>query len=160
MRAAQPPRETRPKQSARNYALWLLGRREWSAKELEQRLRLKGYEAPEIQDCLTLLAEHGLQSDERYADSRARGRGRLLGNRRLRQDLAGKGIDPELAEQAMAGLPPEYERAWAVAGRFQDKVMTPELSAKVWRFLASRGFGSDAIRSVVRRLSDPTAEVL
>lgn len=141
-----------PKRPAKQYALWLLGRREWSAKELAQRLRFKGYLDQDIQDCLAFLEKHGLQDDARFAEVRVRSKARLLGDRRIKQDLSTKGIDAETAAAAMQDLPDEEERAWAAASRFVGKPMTPQLNAKAWRFLSSRGFGGAAVKRVLKRL--------
>lgn len=155
MRASRdsvPGEKQPPKRPAKQYALWLLGRREWSAKELDQRLRFKGYPDQEIQDCLAFLDLHGLQDDARFAEVRVRSKAKALGNRRIRQDLTTKGIDAETAAAAMQDLPEEYERAWSAASRFVGLPMTAQLNAKAWRFLSSRGFGSDAVKRVLKRL--------
>jgi len=149
-----------PQQSAKSYALWLLSRREWSAKELHQRLKLKGYEEPDIEACLALLEQHGLQSDSRFAHSRVRSKASQLGNRRLRQDLAAKGISADLVSESLEEAGDELERARAAARRFEGKEWTPELQAKAWRFLMSRGFGSDAIRQTLKSLKAPLDDSL
>lgn len=147
---AQAPAE--PKRPAKLYAAWLLGRREYSAQELRQRLKLKGYGPTAIEECLTFLAAHHLQDDARFAESRVRAKSRAMGNRRIRQDLANKGIAEDVALQAMAGLDEETERAQVASRRFEGKELTQVLKAKVWRFLMSRGFGSDAIKATLKRL--------
>jgi regulatory protein len=141
-----------PKRSAKLYAAWLLGRREYSAKELEQKLKLKGYEPAQIEECLAFLSKHELQSDSRYAQSRVRSKGRQLGNRRLEYDLASKGIDTATAQAAMSSMEDEDARALATARRFEGKELTPALRAKAWRFLMARGFGSSAIKKAVSGL--------
>lgn len=148
--AQAPP--AAPKRPAKLYATWLLGRREYSAQELRQRLKLKGYGPTAIEECLTFLAAHHLQDDARFAESRVRAKSRAMGNRRIRQDLANKGIAEDVALQAMAGLDEEAERAQVASRRFEGKDLTPELKAKVWRFLMARGFGSDAIKAALKRL--------
>lgn len=138
-----------PSRPARLYAAWLLGRREWSAKELETRLKLKGYGPVAIDECLAYLQSQGLQADSRYAEVRVRSKARMLGNRRLKQDLSAKGISPETAAEALAQAGDETERAIAAASRFNGQELTPELKAKAWRFLMSRGFSSDAIKAAL-----------
>lgn len=147
-----------PQQSAKSYALWLLARREWSAKELRQRLKLKGYEEPDIEACMGLLEQYGLQSDSRFAHSRVRSKAPQLGNRRLRQDLAAKGISADLVAESLEEAGDELERARAAARRFEGKEWTPELQAKAWRFLMARGFGSDAVRQALKALKAPLDE--
>lgn len=155
----ESPVQQEPKRPAKLYAAWLLGQREWSAKELRTRLRLKGYSDAAIEECMAFLAKHQLQDDARFAEARARSKSRQLGNRRIQQDLMSKGIAEEDAQAAMAELGDEQERARAAARRFDGKPFTQELKAKAWRFLASRGFGSDAIEEVLRDLERGAREV-
>lgn len=147
-----------PKRPAKLYAAWLLGQREWSAKELRARLRLKGYGDASIEECMAFLAKHQLQDDARYAEARARSKSRQLGNRRIQQDLVSKGIAVEDAQAAMAELDDEAERAQAAARRFEGKPFTLELKSKAWRFLASRGFGSDVIKRVLQNIEKGSRE--
>ncbi len=142
----------KPKQSAKKYALWLLGRREWSEKELRQRLAVKGYEESEISECLEFCQQHGFQSDERFAASRIRSRASTRGNRRLTQELSQKGVEPGLAATLLAQAGGEEERACAAARKFEGKPWSVELKAKVWRFLAARGFSSQAIKAALGAL--------
>jgi regulatory protein len=138
----------------RNYVLWLLGRREWSLKELRTRLKQKGYPLDIATDCLDQLAQLGLQSDTRFALSRARFQASRKGNRQISYDLSNKGISPELQDEALGTLEPEIDRVFHAASRFEGKPLTPELRAKAWRFLASRGFSSSAIKAAVARLAE------
>ena len=150
------PGETpsRPKQRCRPYALWLLGRREWGEKELRARLVLKGFMPEEIDDCVAFCQKHGLQSDERYASSRVRSRGSRTGDRKLKSELRNQGISEEAAQPALDGLAPEIERALASVRRFEGLPADMKLKAKVWRFLASRGFSGSAVQHAWRALRD------
>ncbi len=136
------------------YALWLLGRREWSAKELEQRLKFKGYSASDIEECLAFCQRHGLQSDERFAASKVRSRATSHGNRRIRQELSQKGVAEAASSQALEEAGDEAERAVSAARRFEGKPWSLDLKGKAWRFLMSRGFGSDAIKTALRGLQE------
>lgn len=147
-----------PTRPAKQYALWLLGQREWSAKELAARLKLKGYPAEEVDTCLAYCRQHALQSDTRYATSRTRVRAASRGNQRILQELAQKGIDQETAREAVAQAGDEQDRANHAASRFAGKEMTQQLQAKAWRFLMSRGFSSSAIKTALKAL--PAVEPL
>lgn len=145
----EPAVKMRP---AKHYALWLLGRREWSAKELEQRLRLKGYPDQDIAACLEFCQQHGLQSDSRFAASKVRTRAASHGNRRISQELSLKGVSPEDRLQALSEAGDETERAQEAARRFEDKPWSLELKSKAWRFLMSRGFSTQAIGHALKAL--------
>jgi regulatory protein len=152
----RPQAQDKPKKLGpiKNYAVWLLGRQDYSAADLERRFTLKGYPAQEIENCLKFLKENSLQSDERFAGNRARSKSRVQGNRRITMDLKTKGIDQELISTAVQGLDEESERAIHVAKKFAGKELTQDLKTKAWRFLAGRGFGSSAIKVALASLQE------
>jgi SOS response regulatory protein OraA/RecX len=77
--------------------------------------------------------------DARFAAARAEAlAGRGFGDEAIRQLLEGDGVAAEAAEQAMAGLTPERERAEALAVRLGR-------TAKVVAQLQRKGFGLDAL---------------
>lgn len=147
-----PDTPKEPKRPAKQYAAWLLGQREWSAKELSARLKLKGYSSENVAKALEFCQTHEFQSDARFAASRTRSRARLNGNQKIAQELGAKGIAPHLIAVALQEAGPEYERASAAATRFQRSRPTPDVKAKAWRFLASRGFSGDVIKRVLKEL--------
>ena len=143
-------RPARPQRPCKQYALWLLGRREWAEQELRSRLKLKGYGADEIDDCMTFCQHHGLQSDERFAGARTRSRSRQYGNRKLRAELRDKGVPDDVAQGALDELVPEEQRARALLSRFDGQDPDLALKAKVWRYLAARGFSSSVVERAWR----------
>jgi regulatory protein len=124
-------------------ALRALRHRDRSAAELDARLEQRGVGAAEREQALTTLGRIGYVDDERFARSRAeqlaaRGSGDAL----IRYDLEGRGLAAEHIEAALDALEPERERAARLAeerGR----------SVKTARYLASRGFGADALDGLV-----------
>src|SRR5215207_5468279 len=108
----------RPRTSAKDRALRLLSVRSRSRVELERRLARAGYEPDEVQVAIADLEEVGLVDDERFARElaeakRRRGMGRRAGLAALRA----KGVDREIAEQAVGEVNPEDEadRAYELA---------------------------------------------
>ncbi len=88
-------------------------------------------------------------SDERFAEERARSLSRKYGAAKIRRDLKSKGISEELANRAAAGLN-EAEKAKAILARkYRDAASTREERARRMRFLQSRGFSYDTIRSAL-----------
>jgi regulatory protein len=87
-------------------------------------------------------------SNARFAEERARWLARKYGAARIRQDLKAKGIEDELVERVSSEG--ELERARAILQRkYRDHGMTREERARRARFLQSRGFSYDTIRSVL-----------
>ena len=141
-----------PKRSARKYALWLLGRREWAEKELRERLRHKGYETSAVDDCLDFCKTHGLQCDDRYGTSRVRTRAVGRGNRQVRDELSRQGIDSEVVERALAEAGEESTRALVAVRRFEGQALDVALRNKVWRYLTSRGFSGSSVKVALDHL--------
>jgi regulatory protein len=142
-----------PSRPAKQYVLWLLGRREWAAKELQQRLKFKGYKDASIEEAMQFLATHNLQSDAKYAASRVRIRSRSYGDRRLLQELNHKGVDVDTARDALTEAVSEQERAVQAAQRFAGLEPEVKLKAKAWRFLSARGFSSDAVKFALKQVA-------
>ena len=96
------------------------------------------------------------QSDERAAQSLVYRRAGKLGTARIAQELRRKGLDDSTIEQALDTLEgTELERAREVWQRkFSQPPATPQERAKQMRFLASRGFGGDVVRQVLRGSED------
>lgn len=122
-----------------------LRHRDRSAAELDARLERRGVGDAEREQALETLARIGYVDDGRLARSRAeqladRGSGDAL----IRHDLEGRGIDPEHVEEALSALEPERERATRIAERRGRNVKTV-------RYLASKGFGADALEGIVAR---------
>lgn len=89
----------------REAALRLLARREHSVVELKKKLVGKGWPENDVDQIIPALAEAGLQSDRRFAESFARQRAeRCYGPRRIVAELAQRGIDSGAAYQAIESL--------------------------------------------------------
>ena len=97
--------------SPREHAIDLLARREYGREELRGRLLAKGHVLEDIDQALEVLADQGLQSDRRFAESFLRGRlMRGQGPVKMLAELGQRGIDRALAREALAEL--EREELW------------------------------------------------
>jgi regulatory protein len=133
-------------------AVVLLARRDFCSGELREKLLAQGFEAGTVQGIVDEFIERGYLNDERYgrqfvAYHAERGHGPL----RIRRDLAQRGLDAALIEEALAEAEDWAQRArelrirrfgLAVPERWPDK-------AKQARFLQYRGFSNDHIRSAL-----------
>ncbi|HWL32508.1 MAG TPA: RecX family transcriptional regulator [Gaiellaceae bacterium] len=124
-------------------ALRALRFRDRSAAEVELRLEQRGVAAAEREQALETLERIGYVDDERFARTRAeqlaaRGSGDAL----IRYDLEGRGIAAGHVEIALEALEPERKRAARIAEQRGRSVKTA-------RYLASKGFGADALEGIV-----------
>ena len=145
--------------SLRERALRHLARRDHSRAELARKLAAHG-DADEIDAVIERMGELGLQSDTRYAEAFVRGKAGRFGASRLRSELARRGIDRDLIDEAIAGecVESEADRARAVLrGRFTE----PPADAREWarqaRFLQTRGFAPELIRKLLKEPYDESA---
>lgn len=137
----------------REAALQLLARREHSVRELETKLTGKGWPEADVGQAVADLAEAGLQSERRFAESFACQRaGRFYGPRRIFAELAHRGIDSDLATEAVEAL--EIDFAATAAEFYRKKYGPPDSSleyaerARRAQALYRRGFESDHLRGL------------
>ena len=151
----------------REAALDLLSYRSRTRQELETRLRQKGFPVGRIRPCLDDLEGKGLLDDEAVAAAfvRDRLRHRPRGKSRLVSELRAKGVDAQLATDAIeqvfgdeevtdAGLAREAAERWvARQGPATLQVLghaahTPERDKarrRLYGYLARRGFRGEAL---------------
>jgi regulatory protein len=130
-------------------ALRYLVRREHSRAELARKLAPHAESPEAVQAVLDLLLSKKQQSDERFAEERARVLSRKFGAAKIRQDLKARGISDDITAR-VSSAPDELERARAILERkYRSPAQTREERAKRARFLQSRGFPYDVIRRLV-----------
>lgn len=145
--------------SLRQRALRHLARRDHSRAELTRKLALHG-ESVEVETVVARMSELGLQSDSRYAEAFVRSKAARFGSTRLRSELARRGIERELIDEAIAGacVESEAERARTVLrSRFPAAPADARDWARQARFLQTRGFAPDLIRKLLKEPHDESA---
>jgi len=142
--------------SLKGRALRLLSGREYSRLELERKLQ-QFEEAPgNLAAALDDLQTKGFISEQRVLESVVNRRAGKLGAARIKQELQGKGLDPQAVSAAVSALrDTELARAREVwRKKFGAAAPDAQAAAKQMRFLAARGFGGDVIRRVVAHADD------
>lgn len=149
---------------ARRIALDLLSVRQRSESELRRAMAKRHVPEDVADEILTRFVEVGLVDDAAFAEAvtQSRSRHSLHGRTRIRQELRAKGVDREIAEEAIAGLDPEEERSAAMQLAQRRMRAMSNLEPHVARrrlagVLARRGFSSSIVSSVVAAVtqSDP-----
>lgn len=137
--------------SLKGRALRLLAGREHSRAELEKKLAAHEAEEGELQRALDELEAKGFINEQRVVDSVLHRRAARLGAGRVKQELQAKGIGAEAVAEAVEALrATEVARAREVwRKKFGEAAADTAGRARQMRFLASRGFGTEAIRRVV-----------
>jgi regulatory protein len=139
---------------AREVALGLLARREHSKRELVIKLRARGCPEKIITQVVDQLAEEGMQSDTRFAESFVRSRvDRGRGPLRIRGELIERGLEDEIIAEALL----QYEDWWrdlaleAYSKRYSEIAVSSDIEERSKRsgFLQRRGFTADQIRYAI-----------
>ena len=142
-----------------NYALSLLARREYSRKELYQKLssHFPDHSHQQVEDVLNRLKSAGLQSDERMADAWARfryqrGKGPLL----IARELSGKGISEQFVRESLSQPELEWQHMAYAAAQKKWRTLQQDEQAKMKliRFLSGRGFSFDHIEIALEQLGN------
>jgi SOS response regulatory protein OraA/RecX len=128
-----------------------LARRDYSERELRDRLARAGVEVAEAEETLAALRERGLVDDGRFAVQRAtvlaeRGRGDAA----IRFELERQGVSAELIEEAVVSVEPERDRIERIVSRHGA-------GSKTARLLAQRGFDPELVALAVEARIAPEA---
>jgi SOS response regulatory protein OraA/RecX len=117
--------------------------RDLSARALDERMRRADVAPSARREAVATLARAGAVDDRRFAAARAAAlAGRGYGDAAISADLERRGIAGEILAEALAALEPEVERA-------REHVRRRGTGAKTARFLASKGFGDDALEAAL-----------
>lgn len=138
-------------------ALRLLARREHGAKELNDKLKRKGFSEEDVKNALDYCDELGLQSDERFAEHYTRYRISCgFGPLKIGQELKSKGIDSDLTQKTLRQEQDNWLThalsVWEKKCKGQLDLSFNELQ-KQQRFLLYRGFDTDTIARVIKELN-------
>ena len=143
-----------PEKSLRARALDALSRREHSRAELMRKLAQHTDNPDELITLLDDLQKRGWLSDARFAEQLVNARQSRYGSRKLAFELREKGVADDLIHAAVANLhDTELERARAIWNRkFGQLPINAQDKAKQIRFLQSRGFDWDVIRTILAHI--------
>ena len=137
--------------SLRVRALRMLARREYSRREMQDRLSSPDADDAEVQSVLDEFEQKGWLSERRFVEAVVQTRRRRFGAGKVLRELKDKGVSEDgLAEAREALADGEMEAARSI---WQKKFGEPPVSlaerAKQTRFLAGRGFSSEVIRKIL-----------
>src|SRR5436190_3519615 len=154
-RRRSEPGASTPRGTARDRVLLLLSVRWRSRAEVERRLRAAGFPPEEIEEALEGLERAGLIDDARFAQELVRDQSvrRRASTRAIRGALWEKGITGDLADEALARVGDETERATALAQSRAARLsgLPPDAAyRRLYGVLARRGYPPSVARDAAR----------
>ena len=139
--------------TAKERALAMLDRRDYSRAELLKKLVEKGEDETEAAAAVERLAELGFVDDARYAPIIVRHyAAKGYGPQRVRQELQRRGIPKELWDEAMEQMPEQDDTIDRLL-RSRLKSESPDRAElkKAQDFLLRKGYGWEEIKSAIDR---------
>lgn len=140
----------KPRLSALKYSLWLLERRDYSTREIQSKLLKKEYSAEEIEETIERLEFLKFLDDERFAKRFTENQHRLgkSGNRLIYLKLLKKGISQEIIKKYLVDVDQEAVELLALKW-LKKKQGRENLKARLFQYLAGRGFAYDEIKTAL-----------
>ncbi len=130
----------------------LLGRRDYSRKEIYDKYKDRLESPADLDAVLDDFAQLGWQSDTRFCESYLNSRCYRYGPIRLRYELGNKGISEDQIEQALAQQDMDWHaQAVDILQRKYNDLDTKDhkQKGKAYRFLAQRGFSTEHIQQAL-----------
>lgn len=138
---------------AKRRVLHLLERMDRSEEQLRRKLAEGGYPEEAIEEAIAYAASYHYVDDERMARSHIRYYQNSRSRARMRMDLMKKGIDREVIERCLeeelTASQTDLIRELLRKKGYDASSATREEQAKMYRFLAGRGFSGSEIRQAM-----------
>ena len=143
-------------------AMNLLKSREYTEKQLHDKLRLDFYPEEVIQEALGYVAGYRYTDDLRYAVTYITDHENTRSRMRIEHDLLAKGISGDVLEKAWEeweGLGGTQDEEAMIAKLLEKKNYNPENTdpkeyRRIYAFLMRKGFSGDSIRKVMKTKLD------
>lgn len=120
-------------------------------KQIMDYLRKKEYSDDTIEFVMSKLVEYNYIDDKKYAQAYVLTYGKKYGKLKLKSQLKVKGVSEEIIECVLEDN--KVDSIESVASKYlKNKVMSYEVSQKLFRFLYSRGYEFDEINSYINKL--------
>lgn len=150
--------EPEPHARALELAFKIVSQREYTAKQLGEKLSKRGCEPAEVRGAIAELTRQGFVDDARYAKVFAEDKRRLQGwgARRIRLELGRAGVSREVVDgvfaddEAELDAPSELEAALEALRRKRPDLSDPKVKQRMAGMLARRGIASSTVFAALR----------
>lgn len=146
------------KKRARRRTMHLLEKMDRTEAQIREKLRQGFYPEEIIEDAVAYVKRYHYLDDSRYAENYVRNQREKKSRRKIQMELMAKGIDRELAEQA---LEEECQREneqelilkWVEKKHYSAQTADLKEKQRMYQFLMRKGFQSDDILHVLDYLT-------
>lgn len=152
----QKPKYEKRKMSIKEYIFFLQSRRDYSYKELYDKLIKREEDPEEIKKVLSYMQEEGYQSDERMARNHYKSRKSKKGSKVISFELKNKGISDKIIREVVSELNSTEENvdnAYYIIEKFSKYDLKDfKIKEKALRKILSRGFSYDEAKKAWEKL--------
>ncbi len=153
---------------AKNYVYRIIARRMYTGKEIRNKLKERAYTDEIIQDVIDIMERYGYVNDSFYAEEwiQSRIKSKPKGKIALRQELARKGIDKTIIEDALNQAfdeSRESDMALELARRKVNSYSKDDPAVarrKLQSFLLRRGFSYETVRNAIEQAIERSSETV
>ncbi len=144
------------RQNAKAYLYSMIARKARTTKEARDRLYEKGFHKDAVEYAIEAVSSYGYLDDAQYAKNFVENSLRNKGGYRLKKEMQLKGVSEENINEALTEIDDEVERDSAKilgAKYLKGKSLEDEkVREKLFRFLVSRGYSYDTVKSTIKEL--------
>lgn len=150
-------KKTKTGKDLKNYAYWLLSKRDYSCAELIAKLNTYALDDNESEQIAAEFVKLGYINDERVSQQMVRSQlGQGSGLRKIQQVFQKKGLDLELVKEELAEVNWLKEAYALKVRRFGETVETDQkMLARQIGFLQRRGFDLNTVLKAVKAEQNP-----
>lgn len=129
-------------------------------KQVEKYLVGKGFSSEAIGDALAKMTEYGYIDDEEYVRAYVAAYGDKKGKRRVKYELAQKGVERELTDMVDEILGDQTAAAEALAQKFmKNRPRGRDSAKKLFAHLAGKGFDFDICGACAAKYTDEETDL-
>lgn len=140
---------------AKDIAIYYLGYRARSEKEVVDKLSSKGYDKSIIDKVIDFLKEYDYVNDKKFADSYVRDKNRFkpVGRKKLAYELKQKGISNEIIDHVLDNTDlNELDSALRlIRKKAPNSTLDIKEKQKIYQFLSRRGFDYYIIKQALEK---------
>ncbi len=145
-------------EKCKNYAVALVSRRMYSKKEITDKMISKGFSLTAVSGVISVLEEYGYINDDFFTSMYIETYMKKYGLHKIRYELKNKGIDENIIDKHLTSFQNDEYLLKLIQQKLRGKTLDKELTAKLIRSFAAKGFEYEKIKLCLRKFTEDVDE--